>query len=1115
MPEDFTIDTPSDDKRAASSSVMPAIAPGFALIEEIGHGGMGVVYRARDAALDRDVAVKLLSERFLADSPAAQRFLNEARITGQLQHPGVPAVHQVGTLPDGRLFLAMKLIKGNNLETILKERTDPSSDRGKLLAVFEAVCQAVGYAHAHHVIHRDIKPANVMVGAFGEVQVMDWGLAKVIGADAPQESPSDTDVERTRAWTQVSPAPEATSHTQAGILVGTPAYIAPEQAGGEVGRVDERADVFGLGALLTAILTGKPPYVGDTSESLRLQAVRGKLGDCFARLDASGAEPELIGLCKRCLAFEPADRPRDAGEVARAVAGLRAAAEERAHLAEQERLAADVRAAEQTKRRKAVQRATAMIVGVLLLGVAGTTVGLFMADSQRRNAEKAQANEFQQRLGADDARKDAERKEKAERKERYRANMIATGSAIQLHNVSAARGLLDAAPEEHRNWEWRYFMQQVDAARHVIRFGDDVQKLQLSPDSTMAAVQTKRGPARLWKLNPRQEIATLPNRSPVIGYDGSSGFCFSPDGQTLAYTEADDPSVHFWDVVGGRSRAVSTGFPKGVFDLKFNPSGTRALIVAVDGIGGVYDVTTGLRLFTLKGVESVQSHSAFNGDGKRFATGDANGLTARLWNAETGESLKTLEGHISTVGQTMFNMQGDRILSVEAYPSSLLRLWDGDGNLLRKMEGHTNGVQWVAFSPDGTRLASVGQDRTVRLWDGRAGHAISSHEGHRGVVGKVSFSPDGKFLLSAAEDQTARLWDARNGTPLAVLHGHTGAISEAQYTADGSSIVTASMSDGTVRIWDARAAEQQGFLRGHESFVYGVAFHPDGLRVASAAWDGTVRIWDATTGIEKIKVIHPSPKPNEKTILTAVAFHPAGKLVASVGREGAIRFWDLATGNEAFSLALPFGHYNHDPRLAFSPNGNLFAAAGGWTKKAHIWNLHTKTEVAVLLGHTDAVLDVAFSQDGSWLASTGFDKSIRIWNLATKQQVQILEGHTSSVRGLALNPSGKILASGSLDGSVRLWDTTTWKEIAELKHGSIVYGLAFTPDGTRLACGCANNLIRLWDTATSQLVAELDGHGAYVYSLAFSPDGTRLVSGSGDSTVRVWDTVSAQKRAGK
>jgi serine/threonine protein kinase len=386
----------------------PTSPPGYELRDEIGRGGMGVVYRARDIALNRDVAVKLLSDRYPADSSAARRFLSEARITGQLQHPGIPAVHQVGTLANGRPFLAMKLIKGSTLEAILKQRPSPlplspapgerdrsegAAERGWLLAIFEAVCQAVGYAHAHRVIHRDLKPANVMVGAFGEVQVMDWGLAKALGQETPASAEAQSAAE-TLARTQFSITPETGSHTQAGSLVGTPAYIPPEQALCEIERVNERSDVFGLGALLAVILTGKPPYTGETAESVRVQAVRCKLEDCFARLDASGAEAELVALCKRCLAFEPADRPADAGAVAAAVAGLRAAADERARRAELERVRVEgeqatalARAAERRKRRRLVIGAAAVLA---LAALGGLTAVL--AVQRQANAVQRQAN---------------------------------------------------------------------------------------------------------------------------------------------------------------------------------------------------------------------------------------------------------------------------------------------------------------------------------------------------------------------------------------------------------------------------------------------------------------------------------------------------------------------------------------------------------------------------------------------------------------------------------------------------------------------------------------------------------------------------------------------------
>jgi serine/threonine-protein kinase len=346
----------------------PVSAGRFQLGQELARGGMGVVYCACDESLGRDVAVKVLHERYQGHSLVGQRFVDEARITAQLQHPGIPPVFEVGRLSDGRPYLAMKLIKGRTLAQLLKERPEPASDRGRFLAMFEQICQAVGFAHSKDVVHRDLKPANVMVGAFGEVQVMDWGLAKLIspGGAAPHEAAADTE---TTAGTVIVSGREPDSATLAGSVLGTPAYMAPEQAGGELDRLDERVDVFGLGAILCVILTGEPPYIGKSSDEVRLMAIRGTLADAHARLDQCGADAKLLELCRACLSAERERRPRDAGAVAATVAGYLAGVEERARQAERERAAGEARAAELRKRRR-VQVALAATV-LVLLGLVG------------------------------------------------------------------------------------------------------------------------------------------------------------------------------------------------------------------------------------------------------------------------------------------------------------------------------------------------------------------------------------------------------------------------------------------------------------------------------------------------------------------------------------------------------------------------------------------------------------------------------------------------------------------------------------------------------------------------------------------------------------------------
>ncbi|HEY7330524.1 MAG TPA: serine/threonine-protein kinase [Gemmataceae bacterium] len=374
-------DLPADDSVASR----PAPSGRYALGDEIARGGMGVIYRATDTALDREVAVKVLQDHFAPDSGVARRFAGEARIAAQLQHPAIPPVHDLGTLPDGRPFLAMKLIKGQTLDALLRARPDLSAERGRFVAIVEQVCQAIAYAHAHNVIHRDLKPENVMVGAFGEVQVMDWGLAKVL-----TDRPAAADPLETTAETRVVSLRDSDgSFTQAGSVLGTPAFMPPEQAIGAIGKVDRRSDVFGLGAILAVILTGRPPFTAASAETTRVKAARGKVEECFARLDACGADPELLALCKRCLAPEPADRPTDAGDVARAVAALRAAADERARRAELDKVrlegeqaAAEARALERRKRRRLWLGAAAALVLAALAGLSAV-----LAVQKRANIE--------------------------------------------------------------------------------------------------------------------------------------------------------------------------------------------------------------------------------------------------------------------------------------------------------------------------------------------------------------------------------------------------------------------------------------------------------------------------------------------------------------------------------------------------------------------------------------------------------------------------------------------------------------------------------------------------------------------------------------------------------
>ncbi len=390
----------------AAEQALPAI-PGYTLLGEIARGGMGAVLRGRDGRLGRELAIKVLLDRCRQKPDLVRRFVEEAQLTGQLEHPGIVPVHELGEYGERQPFFAMKLVQGETLAKLLKARPSPQTDWPRFLKLFEQVAQAVAFAHAQGVIHRDLKPLNVMVGAFGEVQVMDWGLAKRLkkADSSATEGASDTSA-------------AAPTTTLAGAVVGTPSYMSPEQARGENETLDARADVFGLGAMLCEILTGRPAFVGQSAGEIVQCAAAGDLRDERERLENCGADSDLVHLARRCLAAAREDRPGDAGEVARAMTAYLHGVQERLHQAEIARATAEARAEEARAKAMVERRARRLLVGLaaaLVAGLACTATLTVVALRQSEAAEIARADAETQRATAEVQRDLAhEQKKRAE-----------------------------------------------------------------------------------------------------------------------------------------------------------------------------------------------------------------------------------------------------------------------------------------------------------------------------------------------------------------------------------------------------------------------------------------------------------------------------------------------------------------------------------------------------------------------------------------------------------------------------------------------------------------------------------------------------------------------------
>jgi serine/threonine-protein kinase len=490
------------------SDAMPAkeeTGDRYQLLGEVARGGMGAVLRGRDVDLGRDLAVKVLLEKHADNPEVARRFIEEAQIGGQLQHPGVVPVYDIGRFGQ-RPFFTMKLVKGHTLAALLGERSDPAQDRPRFLAIALQVAQAMAYAHAKGVIRRDLKPANIMVGAFGEVQVMDWGLAKVLteGGVADEEPASRAHQDEgamIRTARSSGSAGGFGADTEAGSLLGTPAYMPPEQTQGDVANLDRRADVFGLGAILCEILTGKPPYVGRSNEEVRRKAVNGALTDAIARLDGCGADAELVALTKTCLAPEAIDRPRDAHAVVDSLTAYLDGVQGRLRQAELARVAevarteeAQATAAQERKARQAAQaravaerrarRLTLALAATVLLALTPGGGGWLWVKSDRE-ARLAQVNrEVSGALTQARALRATDLSAAREQSQRALA-LIRNGpaDAALAAQVEQLRAELDAEEKD------RQLVMALDLAR-LERAGAIVGEIQFSKERMMSKVRS-------------------------------------------------------------------------------------------------------------------------------------------------------------------------------------------------------------------------------------------------------------------------------------------------------------------------------------------------------------------------------------------------------------------------------------------------------------------------------------------------------------------------------------------------------------------------------------------------------------------------------------------------
>jgi WD40 repeat protein/tRNA A-37 threonylcarbamoyl transferase component Bud32 len=1023
------------EHEASAPFELPSSFGDYELLEPIAAGGMGIVYRARQKSLHRVVAVKMIRLGPLAGAADLRRFQLEAEAAARLDHPHIVPIFEVGQV--GELpFFSMKLLEGGSLgDRLGRSAADPRAAAGLVVAIAEAV----HHAHQRGILHRDLKPANVLLDAQGNPHVGDFGLARSLEGDS--------------------------SLTQSGAILGTPSYMAPEQAAGTPGNATTAADVYGLGAILYALLTGRPPFQAATP----IETLRRVVDDepTKPRTLNPQLDRDLEAICLKALEKPSKRRYPSAQALAEDLRRWSAGEPIRAR-----RIGRRERVWKWARRRPAI----AALVGLLVLVAAAGLIGIFVLYGEavvaRGQATDRARAESEARALAMEQTKKALRALQASEVSLY-ANRIALADRERsAHDPDRADELLDDCPAALRDWEWRHLKRRHH--EDVQSYGDHdgaVQSLAISPDDRYLACADA---GRSLHVRDRATGRALD----LPGFPGGGmAVAISPDGRWLA--------------AGGNLGALNVGAVK----LWSTATWTEVRSLSLN---------TWTQVKSTPFINNHPQALAFSPDSRRLVAGHFDDMV-RVWDIATG-GLRTLSGHKKMVQDVSFSPDGRLIASASG--DSTIRIWDAESGALRAIFRHERPVFSLAFHPEGRLLASSGGDSTdgsrgdLTIWDLDTARVLRRTSALRSLVHCVRFCPVGRRLATAGGDHVVRIWDAATLNELLPLTGHTQRVRCLAFSPDGDRLVSGA-DDGRIRCWNAAPLPERPPHRplrtfsGHEQPIHAVNLTPDGRRLISAE-DHAARVWDLETGIGLLTYKY-------SRYICAVAVRPDGQAVATGGSDQVIRIWDPRTGADLHQLR---GHTHSIRALVFHPDGVRLASASH-DGTVRLWDAIAGRPLRVLLSVPGGADALAITPDGARIWAAGGEGSIRGWDLIADRPIPELRGHGDRVVALAAYPSSSVrpsyfgVAAAGLDGTVRMW----YEDVVRLFDGARGRGLTWSPDGRHLAMSGANGSLEVWEYRSGRRVLTLRGHADDITCAEFTPDGRRVVTASWDRTIKLWDAT--------
>jgi WD40 repeat protein/serine/threonine protein kinase len=1022
----------------------------YHVIELLGAGATGYVFKCYDQDLDRVVAIKLLRPELAVLAGSRTRFLREARTAAAIRHQHVVGIHSVESIPEFPLpYIVMEYVAGETLTARLQR--EPHLPVHEAVAIVRQVAIGLSAAHDRGLVHRDIKPSNILLQRGREqpggmestdeeadhfahdpvpcvtcgpasaqslvAKITDFGLARAVEA-ADQEN-----MQRL---------------TQSGYMLGTPAYMSPEHILAPE-NVDAQSDVYSLGVVLYELLTGQLPFSG-TAHQVLMQAVHDDpVGPHLRKVHVPLA---LNDITLACLAKEPARRYRSARELAveleRWQAGEKVRVRPRGVVG---------KLARWCRRNSALASAWTM-TGLLCVGL--VLMAILLSRLRRESEVRLQGGQEQ----ISGIRNESQR--------------LAAHLALDRGVVMCGQG------QTHQGLLWL------------------TRALELAPKDAADLQWSIRAQLATWS----QAAITLRRVFPHQGMVRTVGF--SPDGRMLL-THSIGTDSWQWDIATGRRINTPATDVHRNSAAAFSPDGQTVLLGFGHGIISILDVPTGKRHYIHAVHNGEITALAFSADSSCYLTGGRD-KTAQRWKTRTPEAepLGPRLEHPSTVEAVAFSPDGRMLLTGCA--DNHARLWDADtGKLLGSPLVHEGPVTAVAFSPDGRMVLTASKDHTARLWDTASGRPIGSPLLHKDKVFVGVFSPDSRLVGTGSNDCTARVWDVRTCIAIGAPLMHDSPVSAVAFSPDGRQLATGG-EDSVARLWQlphTQSLEQRvdGYGR-----TGALAFSPDGLTIAIAVelantsaavlqrYD--VRSWELA-----------SPSLQHTGFVHAVTFRPDGKLLLTGSLDQTARLWNVATG-QPVDPPIQLDH----PVLsaAFSPDGRI-VLTGDEDKRIRFWDGTTLAALRQPLIHQGGVYALTFSRDGRLILSGSWDKTAQLWEVDSGTPRGSPVRHRGPVMAVAFSPDGKSFVTGSRDSTAQVWDTETGQPSGQpLVHQQPILAVAFSPDGRMVATGSEDHTAQFWDLATRHPLGPPLAHRNAVSAVAFRPDGRVLVTAGEESLVHVW-----------